>query len=340
VVDSGEGVRWGIVGTGGIARAFAKDLALLPDAVVGAVGSRSAEGADSFAAFLEDATGSRIADAHRHASYDALVSDDGVDAVYVATPHPGHAEAARLALEAGKAVLVEKPFTLNAAQAQELVDLARSKSLFLMEAMWTRFLPHIARVREILAAGTLGEIVTVTADHGQWFEKNPEHRLFAPELGGGALLDLGIYPLSFASFVLGTPERVTARSIEAFTGVDANTSVILEYAGGAHALVNTTLSAATANVAAVNGTEARIEIDRTWYVPTTFRVTSRDGEVLERYDAPHEGHGLRHQAAEVGRCLAAGALESELLPLDETVAIMRTLDEVRSQIGLVYPQER
>ncbi|WP_121195209.1 Gfo/Idh/MocA family protein [Motilibacter peucedani] len=339
-MDSGEGVRWGIVGTGGIARAFAKDLALLPDAVVGAVGSRSSEGADSFAAFLEESTGTRVADAHRHASYDALVSDDAVDAVYVATPHPGHADAARLALEAGKAVLVEKPFTLNAAEAQELVDLARSRGQFLMEAMWTRFLPHMGRVREILASGSLGDVVTVTADHGQWFEEDASHRLFAPELGGGALLDLGIYPVSFASFVLGTPSRVTARSSEAFTGVDANTSILLEHAGGASALVSTTLSAATANVAAVNGTEARIEIDRTWYTPTSFRVTSRDGEVLERYDQPHEGHGLRHQAAEVGRCLASGAPESELLPLDETVAIMRTLDEVRSQIGLVYPQER
>ena len=320
--------RWGILATGGIAHAFARDLALLPDASISAVGSRRQAAADAFAA--------EFGIARAYGSYAALVADPDVDAVYVATPHPGHHDAALLAVEAGKAVLVEKPFAMNAADAAAMIAAARARGVFLMEAMWTRFLPHIARIREILAAGTLGRIAYLTAEHGQWFAEDPAFRLFAPSLGGGALLDLGIYPVSFAHLVLGVPERITAVSDPAFTGVDATTSMIFQYTGGAHAVLTTTLAAASNNPAAIYGTEARLEIDGWFYTPTTFRVVARDGTELERYDAPHSGHGLRHQAAEVGRCLEAGLLESPLLPLDETLAIMTTLDEVRRQIGLDY----
>ncbi|WAX58113.1 Gfo/Idh/MocA family oxidoreductase [Jatrophihabitans cynanchi] len=320
--------RWGILATGGIAHAFARDLALLPDAELVAVGSRTQATAEAF--------GEEFAIPHRHGSYQALVEDPDVDAVYVSTPHPGHHDAALMAIAAGKAVLVEKPFAMDAAEAREMVDAARAAGTLLVEAMWTRFLPHIARIREILAAGTLGEIVYLTAEHGQWFANDPQFRLFAPSLGGGALLDLGIYPVSFAHFVLGTPAKITAVSRAAFTGVDATTSMILQYGSGAQAILTTSLAAASANPAAIYGTEARLEIDGWFYTPTTFRVVSRDGTVLERYDVPHEGHGLRHEAAEVGRCLQAGLTESPLLPLEETLAIMGTLDEVRRQIGLDY----
>ena len=192
-------VRWGILATGGIAHAFAQDLALQPGCEVVAVGSRSRASADAF--------GDEFGVPHRHASYQDLVNDPDVDVVYVATPHPGHHSAALLAIDAGKAVLVEKPFAMDAAQAREMIDAARERGTFLMEAMWTRFLPHISRVREILAAGTLGDLVYLTAEHGQWFAADPRFRLFAPDLGGGALLDLGIYPVSFASLVLGSPAR-------------------------------------------------------------------------------------------------------------------------------------
>jgi predicted dehydrogenase len=175
----------------------------------------------------------------------------------------------------------------------------------------------------------------VSADHGQWFAFDPAHRLFAPELGGGALLDLGIYPVSFASMVLGTPETVTAVGTKAFTGVDATTSVVLTYGSGAQAVLTTTLSALGPNRAAIVGTEARIEVDPVFYTPTGFTLTRRDGSV-ERFDEPDEGHGLRHEAAELMRCLRAGRTESDVLPLDETVAIMETMDEVRRQIGLDY----
>jgi predicted dehydrogenase len=322
-------VRWGILATGGIAHAFARDLELQPGCEVVAVGSRSRASADAF--------GDEFGVPHRHASYQALVNDPDVDAVYVSTPHPGHHGAVLLAINAGKAVLVEKPFAMDAAQAREMIEAAHGQGTFLMEAMWTRFLPHIARLREILAAGTLGDVVYLTAEHGQWFAPDPRFRLFAPELGGGALLDLGIYPVSFASLVLGVPARVTAVSDPAFTGVDATTSMIFQYDSGAHAVLTTTLRAASGNSAAIYGTEARIEIDGWFYTPTSFRVIARDGTELERFDQPYAGRGLRAEAAEVGRCLRAGLLESPLLPLDETYSIMQVMDEIRRQIGLSYP---
>jgi predicted dehydrogenase len=329
-IAADQPIRWGIIGTGGIASAFTGDLALLPDAHAVAVGSRSQSSADAF--------GDRFGIARRYPSYEALADDPDIDAIYVATPHPGHHAAALLGINAGKAVLVEKPFTINAGEARDLIAAAQSRGTFLMEAMWTRFLPHVIRIREIIAGGRLGEIRSVIADHGQWFPKNPDHRIYAPVLGGGALLDLGIYPLSFASMIFGTPTKVTAVSDVAFTGVDAQTSIVLQYEGGRQSISFTTLETRTANQAAINGTDARIEVDGVFYSPSSFSVISRDGAV-ERFDIPHEGHGLRHQAAEVGRCLRAGLTESPILTLAETLSIMETLDEVRRQIGLRYPSE-
>ena len=313
----------------GIARTFAADLqAHVPGAELVAVGSRSRQAADAF--------GERFGIPRRYASYAELAADPDLDAIYVSTPHPFHHDAALLALEAGTAVLCEKPFTMDAAEAGHLVAVARATGTLLVEAMWTRFLPTMARVREILAAGTLGEVVYVTATHSQWFADDPKHRLFAPELGGGALLDLGVYPISFAHLVLGRPARVTAVSDPAFTGVDATTSVVLQYPGGAHAVLTSSLRAAASNPAVIHGTEARLELDGVFYTPTSFRVVARDGRVLESYRPPAGGSGREHQAIEVGRCLAAGLTESPVLPLDESVAVMATLDEVRRQIGLDY----
>jgi predicted dehydrogenase len=330
VIESDRAIRWGIIGTGGIATAFAKDLVHVPDAELVAVGSRSQESADAF--------GDTFDIAHRHPTYEALVADD-IDAVYVSTPHPMHHAAAMLAINAGKAVLVEKPFTVSAAETISLIEAARAQGTFLMEAMWTRFLPHIVRIRQILADGGLGDVRSVTAEHGQWFEEDPAFRLFAPDLGGGALLDLGIYPISFASMVLGTPSTITAVSEPAFTGVDAITSMIFGYGGGQQAILTTTLETATENNASINGTEARLEIDGTFYRPTTYRVVARDETIIEQYNEFHEGHGLYHQAAEVGRCLREGLTESPSLPLSETLSIMQTMDKIRAQIGLVYPFE-
>jgi predicted dehydrogenase len=277
-----------------------------------------------------DRFGDRFGVPNRHASYEELVVDPDVDVVYVATPHPSHHANAQLALRAGKPVLVEKAFTMNAEEARDVVATARAEGLFLMEAMWTRFLPHIAQLRGLLDDGVLGEIVTVTADHGQWFAKDPAFRLFAPELGGGALLDLGVYPVSFASMVLGEPERIVSVVSPAFTGVDGQTSMVFGYATGAQAVLTCTLSAKSPTRAAIVGTEARIEIDGDFYAPSSFTLISRSGEQT-RFDEPHEGRGLRHEADEVARCLREGLLESPLMPLEETISIMATMDAVLAQ---------
>jgi predicted dehydrogenase len=323
-------LRWGIMGTGWIASEFASDLELLDDAELVAVGSRSQSTADAF--------GAKHGVQRCYPTYAELAADPDVDAVYVASPHPMHADDTLLAIEAGKAVLCEKPFTVTASQARELVAAAAAHGTFLMEAMWTRFLPHIVRVRELLAAGALGEIRTVIADHGQRFEFDPASRGFAPELGGGALLDLGVYPVSLASMVLGTPSKVTAVSDPTVTGVDMQTSMLLQHPGGAHAVLTCTMEADSPVTATIVGTKARIEIDSTWYAPTTFRVISNDGDVTE-YDEPSQGRGMQFEAAEVALGVRSGWLESPVLPLAETVAIMATMDEVRAQIGLRYPGE-
>ena len=233
-----------------------------------AVGSRSQAAADRFA----DSYGI----AHRHDSYDSLVADPDVDVIYVATPHPMHRDNAILALRAGKHVLVEKPFTMNAAEAREVVAVARERGLFAMEAMWTRFLPHVGVIREWLGKGLLGDVVTVTADHGQWFAEDPRFRLFAPELGGGALLDLGVYPVSFASMVLGRPSRIVSISDPAFTGVDAQTSMLFGYDSGAQAVLTCTLRAKSPTRAAIVGTDARIEVDGDFYAPACVTLIPRE----------------------------------------------------------------
>jgi len=315
-------VRWGILGTGGIASAFASDLRLTDSGVVSAVGSRGQNSADRFA----DEFGIE----RRHPSYESLVADPDVDVIYVATPHPMHRDNAILALRAGKPVLVEKPFAMNAQESIEIVEVAREAGLFAMEAMWTRFLPHIAVIRDTLDRGALGEVVTVTADHGQWFAEDPEFRLFAPELGGGALLDLGIYPVSFASMILGAPNRIAALSDPAFTGVDAQTSMLFGYERGAQAVLTCTLRAKSPTRASIVGTDARIEIDGDFYAPTAVTLVPRAGEPT-RFPSSHQGRGLRHQADEVARCLAIGALESPLMGLDESISIMQTMDAVQTQ---------
>ncbi len=324
------GLRWGILATGGIARSFTTDLRAAGMTVT-AVGSRRQDAAEAFA---------RVHDVPRaHGSYEALVADPDVDIVYVATPHPAHAGNALLALDAGKHVLVEKPFTLTAAEAAAVRDRAAERGLLAMEAMWTRYLPHMVRIREILAAGTLGEVRAVIATHTQRITADPAHRLNDLALGGGALLDLGIYPVSFAWDVLGRPEGITAAARFAETGADTEVATTFVHAGGA---VSTTLSSSRAagpNTATILGAEARIEIDTVWYTPTSFRVIAPDGTVLEEYASPVEGRGMQYQARYAEDLVGAGRTDGDILPIGETVAIMATLDAVRAQIGLCYPGE-
>lgn len=314
-----EPLRWGILGTGGIAHTFARDLAFTDEGVVAAVGSRSRSTADAF--------GAEFGVTRCFDSYEALVNCEEVDVIYVATPHPMHFANAMLALDHRKPVLVEKAFTMTALEARELVAAARAKHLFLMEAMWTRFLPHIIALRSLINDGVLGEIVTVEADHGQWFVPDATSRLFAPELGGGALLDLGVYPVSFASMILGVPEQVIALVSPALNGVDGQTSMLFGYANGAHAVLTCTSSARTSTRACVSGTAARVEIDGDFYAPSSFTLITRDGDE-RRFDFAHQGRGLHYQASEVARCLREGRTESDVMSLDESIDIMATMERV------------
>ena len=321
-------LRWGILATGHIAHQFAGDLR---DAgfTMTAVGSRSLESARAFA--------DEFSIPNAHGSYEALAADPEVDAIYVATPHPAHVDGAMIALDACKHVLIEKPFTLNKAQAQLIADRAAENGLVAMEAMWTRWLPHMLRLRELLASGAIGDVRTVIADHTQALPTNPEHRLQNPALGGGALLDLGIYPVSFAVDVLGLPTGVQAHSSPTATGVYRQTAITLEFEGGRQAVLHTALDTAGPNRAVVLGTEGAIELDRVWYTPTTLTRYDRHWKVVEQYTPEVSTRGMHYQAAELEARVAGAAPTT--LPIDESVAIMGVLDEVRSIIGLRYPGE-
>lgn len=321
--------RWGILGTGGIAQTFAKDLAYLDDHLVAAVGSRTLASASKFAADFPECIA--------FGSYDELVNSD-VDAIYVASPHPMHEEHAMLAMKAGKPVLCEKAFTINQAQAKRLTDYAQAHSVALMEAMWTRFLPHIAQIKEIISSGTLGEIHTVIADHGQYIPYERAARLWEPELGGGALLDLGIYSLTIAHLVLGNPSRIQAQATLTDKKVDLQTSMILTYPSGAHALLSCTMAVRSSVSAVIAGEKARIEIDGSFYAPTSFRVITRDGDITE-YPKNYQGGGLREEAREFARVVRSGEVESPLMPHATSLELMRQMDEIRRQIGVKYPGE-
>jgi predicted dehydrogenase len=320
-------IRWGILGTGFIAGLQTQDL-IENGFTVQAVGSRTLGSSKAFAEEYGVATA--------HGSYEDLVADPLVDVVYIATPHPFHHANALLALNAGKHVLVEKSFTMNAREAQDIVDFAESKGLVALEAMWSRFLPHMIRIREIIEEGTIGEVRKVVASHNQSLPKDPAHRLNDPALGGGALLDLGIYPVSFAIDILGTPETIRASASMTATGVDRQTAAIFEYVGGQQAIVDCELDAASANRAMVIGTEGWIDIESTWYNPTPFTVHAVDGSVVERYDQPVNSRGMQFQAAELERLVSEGVTAGTILPPRESVAVMAAMDEIRRQIGLSY----
>ena len=320
---------WGILGPGGIARAFAKDLTFLEGHTIGAVGSRSLNNAQVFA---KDFGGTA------YGSYEELVNDSTIDAIYVATPHPAHHDNVILALNAGKPVLCEKPFAVNAAEAQAMVDAASHNKVALMEAMWARFLPHYAKVREIIASGVLGPILSIHADHGQRLADQNIPRLVEPHLAGGALLDLGIYPISFAHMILGNPLSINSSAVMTDKGVDAQTSMIFTYGNGAQSVLTTTMIEQTPCRAVVAGLHGWLEIDRTFYNPASMRVILNDGSVTQ-YPSTYTGHGLREQAESFKRLVQSGQFESEILSWQDTIDIMKTMDAVREQIGLKYPFE-
>lgn len=324
-------IRWGIIGTGKIAHHFANGLKAVPDAELVAVGSRAQGTADAF--------GDEFNVPRRHATYVELAEDPDVDVVYVSTPHQNHRESTLLCLEAGKPVLCEKPFAINAGEARDMVETARARGLFLMEAMWTRFRPAMVKVRELIADGAIGEPRFVSANIGWKSEFDPLFRLYNPALGGGALLDGGVYPVSFASMVLGPPSLATGVASIGETGVDEQEAIALAHPSGAIASLGVTIQASPISIGLILGTKGRIEVHHDWHRPEGLTWTPNGGEP-ERFSFPQtEGNGYQYEAIEVGRCLREGLLESPVMPLDESLTIMQTMDTLRGQWGVRYPME-
>lgn len=322
-------IRWGILGTGNIAHAFAEGLSVIPDAALVAVGSRTQKSADEF--------GDQFGVPRRHPTYEALANDPDVDAIYISTPHTYHKENTLLCLEAGKAVLCEKPFAINAADSQVMIDTAREKKLFLMEAMWMRFNPAIIRARELLRSGTIGDVLMLQADFGFRIEFDPQHRLFSPELGGGALLDIGIYPITLAYFMFGAPSAISSQPTLGKTGTDDQSTYIFRYDKGQLAMLYSAVVNETPCEAVIFGSKGNLKIHSPFWVSQKLTLTVNGKS--EEIPMPMVGNGYNYEAQEVMRCLRAGKLESENCPHAETLEIMRLMDSMRAEWGLKYTNE-
>jgi predicted dehydrogenase len=322
-------IRWGILGTGNIAGQFARGLHDSPGAELIAVGSRSLGTARQF--------GRQFDVAHCHGSYADLVHDPDVDVVYVSTPHSLHRDNTLTALEAGKAVLCEKPLALNAAQATEMIALAREKQLFLMEGMWTRFLPPFVHLRQLLAEEKVGDVRLVSADLGFDSAFDPHSRLFDPALGGGALLDVGVYPISLATMILGAPDSISGEADICSTGVDEHAAIALRYPGGQLASLYASLRTRTPQQALIVGTRGSVHIHSHWWKGGAMEITV--GQHVHHVQLAIEGDGYQYEANEVVRCLRAGKLESDVMPLRQSMIALQIMDELRSLWGLKYPAE-
>jgi predicted dehydrogenase len=322
-------IRWGVIGPGIIATGFAEAMQWVDGSTITAVASRSAERAEAF--------GDRFDIPARYGDYDALAADPDVDVVYVATPHSRHEADTIGLLRAGKHVLCEKPFALNARQAARMAEEARSRGLFLMEAIWSRFLPAYRSLVEVIGEGRIGEPLLVEADFGFRRPVDPTHRHFAAELGGGALLDLGIYPIQLCTLVLGPVERVVADGVVGATGVDEVVTALLHHPRDRLGVVKAALRVGMTCTARIAGTDGSIDLPAMMHCPNSLTVSSAAG--VEHIDAGYEGNGLRFEIDEVQRCLQEGRTESTVVPLRESIALATTLDAIRAELGVVYPGE-
>ena len=322
-----EQLRWGIMGPGKITLTILSDFRLA-GIRFDAVGSRSIDRANAYA------QANSIPKAY--GSYQELVSDPDLDVIYIATTHNAHFENAMLALGAGKNVLLEKPFTLDANQAKQLAALAKEKDVFLMEAMWTRFLPNHVAIFEKIKEGLIGEPIYLMADHNQHIPRERAARLHESSLGGGSLLDLGIYPISFAHRVFGKPTVIKASANLLPGNIDESVAAIFEYSGGRQALVHSSLRVNGPIKAFVLGDKGRIELDKQFYEHSSFTVYDTQDNVLFRYDGNIEGRGMQYQALEVERCIRSGLRQSPIMSLDETIEIMEVMDQIRQQTGIEY----
>ena len=321
---------WGFIGAGAIANRFMAGLMQVPDAYLAAVSSRTYERARTFAGKYN---------AKVYKSTEELIADEDVDIVYVATPHTVHRENTLMAIEMGKPVLCEKPMAPNAKMVTEMVQAARKKRVYLMEAMWTRFFPAMKKVREWLDEGRIGKVQFVTADFGYYEEEDPSKIIFDPNTAGGSLLDVGIYPIAFAFMVFGKkPNRITGLADMASTGVDAAMGCTLGFEGGGLALLYSAMNAETPQVAEIIGQKGRIVIPQFWSPREAHLYIG--GELIESFKGDHEGEGYQFEIAAVQEDIRNGRLENELMPLHESIAIAEVMDELRRQWGLVYPFEK
>lgn len=320
-------VRWGILGAGGIARTVGADIAASPGSVVAAVAARDAERATR----LADQLGAERA----YGSYDALVADPDVDVVYVATTHAHHRAAALLALEAGKPVLVEKPLGLNAREAREVQAAAKARGLLCLEGMWMRLNPTARAVWDLVAGGEIGDVIAVRADVSHCFDFAPAHRLFDPAVGGGALLDLGVYAVAFSLPLVGRVSEVRATGSLAPTGVDASVAMTLAGAGGRVATLTCSSTSEGGSGATVIGTRGWVEVAGPLFRTESLTVATEGGSRTETRPLP-DGNGYGLEVAEVERCLAEGETDSRLMPLAGALAVLEVLDEARRQIGVHY----
>jgi predicted dehydrogenase len=323
-------IQWGIIGVGNIARKFAGGFSQVKDAQLLAVASQSADRSAAFAREFQIAAS--------YSSYEALLSDPRIDVVYIATRNHAHAPVMEACLKDGKAVLCEKPFTLNTAQARRIIQMAREKKLFLMEGMWTRCFPLIKQVREWVTQGQIGQVHLVRADFGFPTAYDPNGRLFNPEFGGGALLDVGVYTLAMASMILGTPTRIESQVKLSPSRVDDYTAIQLSYANEASAQLHCSVRAHTPKEALIVGERGFIKIEVPFWKPRTISV-EKDGGTPQVINQPYEGFGFHFEIQEVTNCLRQGTLECPLMPLDETLQIMSQMDAIRQKWGIVFPGE-
>lgn len=323
-------IRWGILSTGSIAQKMADTLNHCVDAELVAVGSRNKDTAKEFA--------DQNNIPKRHASYEALVADPDVDVIYVATPHTFHHANTLLALEHGKHVLCEKAFSINGDQAQEMADVARSKNLFLMEAMWMRFIPAIVQAREWLKSGEIGTPRLINVNFCAKLPDDPNGRIYNKALGGGTLLDMGIYPVSFAVMAFGLPDEVHSYANIGRTGVDEMESIMFRYKDGRIATLNTSVAFKAPRTALIAGTDGYITLPDSWHHARSVTLAKQD-EPAQTLNMPLAHNGFEYQVEEVHACLRAGKTESSVMPLDESVAIMRLTDSLRESWGLQYPEE-
>ena len=322
--------KWGIIGLGKIAHKFAKDLVQIPNAKLHAVASRTLEKAKTFASEYEVA--------NFYGSYEEMVLQAELDAIYIATPHVFHHENTLLCLQNKVAVLCEKPFAMNTGEVKEMIDTAISNDTFLMEAFWTRFLPSTLKVLEIIEEGQIGDVLSIKADFGFKAAANPSGRMYNINLGGGSLLDIGLYPVFLALLILGKPNKVKAFGKIGKTKIDEECNMLFQYDEGRSAILNSTILYDTPTEAYIYGTKGMIHIPRRWHESDNFTLHV-EGQSSKEFAFEYNCKGYQYEAEEVIRCLSAGKKESDTLPLSFSMDLMRLLDEIRKEINLVYPQD-